>query len=160
MVKYKKQSYKDLVLTVSKKEIHKVNILKALSFKFNNYFINLSIIGASHSININNEIYEVFAVNKVNENSLFSKNISRINNVFYSLDNFTYLFRLVNQIDDDNYDLEFNYVFPGENNPETRILLKRIDDLVKIYTSHYYPNEFITIYTETIVNFRRRKEII
>lgn len=154
MINYIKQSYKDLVLTISKKEVHKVNILKSLKFKFNNYFIDLSIIGASHFLNINNELFEVFAVNDIKEECLFSKNIANVINVFYSFTHFTYLFRLINKIEEDNYDLEFNYIFPGENNPETKILLKRINNLVKIYTLHYYPNEFTTIYTETIINFK------
>ncbi len=153
---YVKQSYKDLVLTISKREIHKVNILKTLRFKFNSYFIDLSIIGASHFLNMNDELFEVFAVNDIKKECLFSQKIDKLSNIFYKFENFTYLFRLINKIEEDNYDLEFNYIFPGENNPETKILLKRINNLVKIYTSHYYPNEFTTIYTETIINFKKK----
>jgi hypothetical protein len=150
-----KKSYKDLVLTLSKKQFDKIDTSKNIDFKFKDYFINLSILQSSHLININNEIFEFFDVNTKENNCLFSKNILTFKNVYYNFDNFTYLFRLTNKFKEDSYNLEFNYTDSDEVNPESKISLKRFDKMVKICTAHYYSSEFTTIYTETIIKFKK-----
>ena len=151
MIDYIDQSYKELVLTLSKEQIHEVNVLKSVTFKVGDFLVDLSIIGASHSININNQLLEMFAATKVQSDSLLSQKINEISNVSLSYKNFRYSFKLVDSLNDYDYDLEFNYIFPGENKPETKILLKRIKKLIIINTLHFYPNERTTILTETII---------
>jgi len=149
MIDYVDQSYKELVLTLSKEQIQKVNILKSKNFNINDFNIKLSIIGASHCLDINNEFFEVFAATKINNKALLSEKLNEIKEISYNFDNFNYNFKLVDKLEIDNYDLEFNYIFPGDNNPETKILLKKQDKNIIVNTLHFYPNEKTTIFTET-----------
>jgi len=149
MLDYINQSYKEFVLTLSKDKIDKANISKSITFKANDFIIDLSIIGTNHSININNQLIEILARTKIQENSLLSQKLNEISNITLSYKNFRYNFKLIDKLNDYDYDLEFNYIFPGSDKLETKILLKRIDKSIIINTLHFYPNKKTTVFTET-----------
>jgi hypothetical protein len=134
-----------------KKKPKKLKILKTELFSLDSFIIELSIIGASHYLNINNQLFEVFAATKIEENFLKQFSFNKIENIAYSFDNFNYSFKLTDSFKIENPDLEFNYIFPGEGMPETKILLKKINNSIYISTYHSYPNENIIIFTETVI---------
>ena len=151
MIELIEQSHKELILTILEEKPKNLKILKTELFSLDGFMIELSIIGASHYLNINNQLFEVFAATKIEENFLKQLSFNKIKNIAYSFDNFNYSFELTDSFKIKNPDLKFNYIFPGERMPETKVLLKTINNSIYINSYHSYPNENTIIFTETII---------